>query len=535
MEIDEDIEYCLVKEELQLTMEVIAKIKRSLFEIVDIKMVDDVDVLKSIYMITQFFCVRLMKELLQLMPPEVFIAMKEKLPEYYIKSYLTYQFHFSLQELVQDRIKESYFNSSDNENAQARTNKTLCYSRTTSLLFEKLPHEFFSFDSEKNKFEKQEQLKVVFPKLTKHDLTSLCVVQVFRNTSSSFITKSINKFLLMSNYAVMLFLVNMEHLSAENVNYLRIAINETEFNVKDSPTRKQFIILLQFPAENFFLHCYPSFYQDEWDFYYLDSIAPTAKDIVVDLKKCFNYAYQNEKGNELKFMDKVVESLLSSESAAFSAAHISSILHRHVPRRLLSNLLSANEYNSIGEPLKTKFVQQWNPSRMMQTLQQAANSALSFDYSLNMTDAINTIIKSNFYDFMHYMLTILARHGALDILFNRSIPKHFLELIHYQIESSNLPSSSTEMKIHSTIINKKQNFEFYFPFFHDIFRTVEDLCRGPNRDKSCQISIKDYAEKLESKIENLVSIQYQIINIFIMIIIFIFILEFSFSNDPPYD
>ena len=372
------------------------------------------------------------------------------------------------------------------------------------MLFEKLPHEFFDFDPEKRKFEKQRQLKIVFPQLTDNDIACLCVVQIFRNTSSSTITKNIRKFLSLDNYAVMLFLVNMEHLSVDNVNYLRFAINEAEFNAKEFD-RKQFIILLQFPAENFFLHCYPSFYQDEWDFYYLDSIAPTAKDGVIDLKKCFNYAYQNEKSNELKFMDKVVESLLSLESAAFSAAHIGSILRqrRQVQRSLLSNLLSANKHNSIGGPLKAKFVQQWNPTKMMQTLQQAANSALSFDYSLNMTDAISTIIKSNFYDFMHYMLTILARHGALDILFATDVPKEFLELIHCQIENNNLPLSSTEMKIQSSIINKKQDIDICFPFFYDVFEAVEDLCRSQNRaNKRCKISVDDYAKKLESQVEH---------------------------------
>ena len=95
-----------MKEELQLTKELITKIKRNFPEIGDSKVVEDEDVLNCIYMLTRLFCVRLMKELLQFMPPEVFLAMKEKLPRYYIKSYLTYQFHFSLQELVKDRIKK---------------------------------------------------------------------------------------------------------------------------------------------------------------------------------------------------------------------------------------------------------------------------------------------------------------------------------------------------------------------------------------------------------------------------------------------
>ena len=50
--------------------------------------------------ISQLLIVRMTKELMQLMPPEVFLAMKEKIPKYYVKAYLKHHTHFSLQDLV---------------------------------------------------------------------------------------------------------------------------------------------------------------------------------------------------------------------------------------------------------------------------------------------------------------------------------------------------------------------------------------------------------------------------------------------------
>ena len=64
--------------------------------------------LHLIQMVTQLICVRLVKKLLQLMPPEIFLAMKEKFPLYYVTSYLQHQFHFNLQELVKDRLNKRY-------------------------------------------------------------------------------------------------------------------------------------------------------------------------------------------------------------------------------------------------------------------------------------------------------------------------------------------------------------------------------------------------------------------------------------------
>ena len=66
------------------------------------KNVNEVD--KEIYdllrIIPQLLTVRMIKELMQLMPPEVFLAMKEKIPKYYVRAYLKDHTHFSLQDLV---------------------------------------------------------------------------------------------------------------------------------------------------------------------------------------------------------------------------------------------------------------------------------------------------------------------------------------------------------------------------------------------------------------------------------------------------
>ena len=354
-----------------------------------------------------------------------------------------------------------------------------------------MPHEVFSHDSDKQISE----LKSVFPHLKDDDVATLCVMQIFHNTTGSEITGNIRKFLFKDAYDVMIFFVNMELISKDSVNYLRLAIDEADFEAKE---KKQFILLLHFPAENFFLHCYPSFCQDEWDFYYLDSVAPTS---AVDLKNCFLYAYQDDgKSSSMKFMDKVVDSLLSLELAVFATVHIRSVIPQVVSRSAVSELLSTGEHNSIGEALKVKFVQQWSPHRMMQTLQQAANSALSLDYTLNMTDAISTIIKSNFYDFMHYMLTVLARSNALPILFRKDVPTEILNLIRKQICSIDLPSSATQMKIQSSSIGQKSSYQIYFPFFTDVYETVEGVLSiySTGRTKSTA-DVDEYGEKLKLK------------------------------------
>ena len=94
--------------ELVLSSKLIATMEQVLKQSPESIQVDDENVLKFMWFITQLLCVRMIKELLQLMPPEVFLAMKEKIPKFYAGAYMDHQYHFNLEELVKDLIKRRY-------------------------------------------------------------------------------------------------------------------------------------------------------------------------------------------------------------------------------------------------------------------------------------------------------------------------------------------------------------------------------------------------------------------------------------------
>ena len=97
----EDIGYALTTLAATFTKEALENAVQFLKEF-NPKNVNDVD--KEIYnvlrIISQLLTVQMTKELMQLMPPEVFLAMKEKIPKYYVRAYLKHHTHFSLQDLV---------------------------------------------------------------------------------------------------------------------------------------------------------------------------------------------------------------------------------------------------------------------------------------------------------------------------------------------------------------------------------------------------------------------------------------------------
>ena len=353
-------------------------------------------------------------------------------------------------------------------------NKILCFSRTTSFLFESLPHEFFAFSCDESKDENRKKLKRIFPNIEDDTIDTMCILQVLQNSIGSDINRKVKKFLVFENYGLLMVLVNVQEISRETINYLRIMIEELEFELNE---HKHFIILLHFPSQNFYTHCYPALFLDGWNHCYLDAIAPSEKTGFIDLKSCFQYCFHNEIPANLMFMEKTVEVLLDTEVSTISAARIGTLqCNSEVNFASISSLLSLAGSPSIGNSLKVKFYQQWTPTKMMQVLQQAANSAILQEYTLNMTDAINTLLKSSFYDFMHYMVTILNKHGALRLLVGDNASK-FLHLIQLQIENYPLPKSSAEMKIESTVKDSASHSISYFPFFNIVYDAIEDFLK----------------------------------------------------------
>ena len=357
-------------------------------------------------------------------------------------------------------------------------NKILCFSRTTSFLFESLPHEFFAFSSNESKHENRKKLKRMFPNIEDDTIDTMCILQVLQNSIGSDINRKVKKFLVFENYSLFIMLVNVQEISKETINYLRIIIEELEFELNE---HKHFILLLHFPSEDFYTHCYPTLFLDGWNHCYLDAIAPSEKTGVIDLKSCFQYCFQIEIPANLSFMEKTVEVLLDTEVSIISAARIGTLQCKSEANfASMSSLLSLAGNYSIGNSLKVKFCQQWTPSKMMQLLQQAANSAILQEYTLNMTDAINTLLKSSFYNFMHYMVTILNKHGALRLLVS-DIAYKFLRLIQLQIEHYPIPKSSAEMKIKSTVKDSASHSFSYFPFFNIIYDAIEDFLKVNHR------------------------------------------------------
>ena len=165
-----------------------------------------------------------------------------------------------------------------------------------------------------------------------------------------------------------------------------------------------------------------------------------------------------------------------------------------------------------------------------------------------MTDAINTLLKSSFYDFMHYMATILTKHGALGLLLSNKAFQ-FLRLIQLQIEHYPLPKSSAQMKIESTVTDSALRSTSNFPFFNIVYDAIEDFLKVNHISSVTDISqnhLDCLSEKLKRTYEDkqvmimisgkfLVVWNVCIIFVFHFLFFFHFLLQFYKNNNTKFD
>ena len=285
----------------------------------------------------QWLVTYLCERLLQLVTPEALIINHKKIPSYYMDVYLNQQHHFKLKELItdyhsallcQDTIWSVYiiiFYIAVVNSFLFRSvpNKLLCFSRSSSLIQSSI---FDEFPIDGKSVEDLERLVFSYPHVEEGCLRDLDlrlrVTKVTNSTTQSSITSKLKLFCTSETLEVMMLVINMQHFSVKIVNHLRIMIEEAEVlypkEIKDIP--KLFVVFLHFPPEMFFSHCYPSLFLFNWDHYYLDTIAPSEENAVIDISQWFSYFCISENCNSEQsiFLLEPLRKLMEKGHTCFS-------------------------------------------------------------------------------------------------------------------------------------------------------------------------------------------------------------------------
>ena len=103
----------------------------------------------------------------------------------------------------------------------------------------------------------------------------------------------------------------------------------------------------------------------------------------------------------------------------------------------------------LGEIVRERFISYWQTSVITEVSEQAANYPHMYESTLSITDAILTIVKSSFYDFLFYVLSILRKECVLGPLSQYQHDQENQELIQLSFDlfrSYPLPKTLSHLK-----------------------------------------------------------------------------------------
>ena len=302
----------------------------------------------------------------------------------------------------------------------------------------------------------------------------------------------------------------MQETSRQVVNHLRIMIEEAEIlSTLSTQKAKLFVILLHFPPAQFFDPCYTSLFLKGWDHCYLDTVAHSAGQGVVDIQDwfwqcCFpKEALQPpERDSLMVALNKILPEaipVLSSHVSFGSNQQGSFNKPMNVSQRseALKELLFAK---GVGRVLCERFRSYWKPAVMTECLEKAATFTKDHESTLNITDTVQTMFKSLFFDFLVCMLSQINQDFNIDVLFNSDCTPAVMELFLGILQVFPLPKLS-QLQVRSTSLQAPtSNYSPRFPFFKVVCEVVETIVEQSHEETNVQLDLlqEDEAESMGS-------------------------------------
>ena len=399
--------------------------------------------------------------------------------------------------------------------------KLLCFTRTSPLIH-KLPSVYPSaFHSPTEIADYESDLKTI----VYCDLSELVVCKLEGAQSQRSIKESLKTF-MESDKMVMFLLANMQEVSKNTVNHLRVMIEEEEASAKESFQPKFFVVLLHFPPAMFFTACYPSLFLEGWDHYYLDTIAHGFSHGIVDSVEwlhmsCFPIE-QDYLSNIIDTFFIVLKHLLpQSIPHVVSRLSFGSDQSRPFNQKMTpmarSEMLQKLFDRELGDTICHHFRSYWKAEVMTEYLHRAVKFTQTGQTTLNITDSIHSIIKSHFLDFVVYMVNYMNENHNLDIVLHPESTDEVIQLFQDMARCLPIPQKLSKLKLLSSILHgshykKEVTGKYLFPFFGvvcaQIMDTVKEIAHDlfqkkdlpAERNVRCQLSFEEQLQKQVEKV-----------------------------------
>ena len=338
------------------------------------------------------------------------------------------------------------------------------------------------------------------------DVNKLMICKISLRHSQSKLEKLLAGYIKSESHLLLL-IANMQEISKKMINHLRIMIEEAQNKIRNR--NKVFVLLLHFPPVMFFKPCYPSLFLKGWGHYYLDTIARgtlTREGVksVIDVKEWFHHCcFPQSPSDSIDSQIVIALEQLLPEAIPIIASRVAltcrdgekNVMTASERTDILRRLLIGTN-SDLGKTLCIKYRSYWTPQQMVQQIKQVSSFMYDRESTLNITDSIQSVVRSTFFDFLVYMFSSLNERNDIHILVEEpecSLPVQqlFLDLL-IVLPAPELP----QIKVLTAAIRQQVVLPYFprFPFFKQVCNTLDKAIDESREEVNQKLNILDTAK-----------------------------------------
>ena len=386
-----------------------------------------------VHFLVRYLCVRL----LQLALPEALIVKCDQISETYKKTYLMFQNHFELHELIARYIA---LQDESKDNELIRPAKLICYTKTTSFILS-LPNCFPANKHVQSSSLEYVREKSLTPVIHTKFNTSLFKLSAIR-TQEQFVS-ILRDYFQDATKRVLLFVADMQHVTQKRINFVRNMIDQEESLAKakvgtNFTLNKLIVILLHYPPTIFnrTLHKtrtgsfsrYPAHFLHGWDHCYLDNLQKQKENNPLNIQNWLSLTLLSYKDEIKRIKEPMLESLKNKLPTLtvdiLSRIKFGTNLHcifnsNNLDLYQRAQLLARLFKTEIGPMLCEMFISYWKSDFIREQIHDYANYIFQNLSNLSLTDLVVTSFWNLFTSFLTLMVYKMNENLNLEVLFDQ--------------------------------------------------------------------------------------------------------------------
>lgn len=305
--------------------------------------------------------------------------------------------------------------------APVQSKKFLCYLRTSQAIIEIIPNHFTYQANQCTKDEIESLQKFLTLKASRR----LHTYVMNSSTSQEILILVLRHFFQcpQSESEILLLVADMNELSKETINHARILIEEAECS--SCYSNKLVFLVLHFPPNMFYNHCYPTLFLNGWSHIYIGRAGEMTKDSFIDIEKwlitCLLQKDDIAASEDSFANDDILIEWLCDSTVHCSRSVIMKQLKDFPPvdcdietirfyfTRILLNA-------SISTVIRKRFRKFWQQEAMLTLTFQIAQYAMSYHSSCSLSQTVQETIQSSFTEFTVLFLCIMNERLTIHTL-----------------------------------------------------------------------------------------------------------------------